>query len=273
MPNRTHRPTRSASRTALCVILGSLSLVLAACGGGGGGGGHDAAHDPVQQARTLKQFGYPAGSGQYIYGYESLPTIAIRNAPGDADMTRWGMTHDGDRYWLFVFRQGSANTLYPFLYDGSGYVYTGTSQQITGTPSDADMSSFAVLYSNGSFALYVRRHGNPTVLYQFRAASVLAPFAYGALGAISNLSTTGAPADADFSRWTMYHDGSIYRQAVFQKGSEDTLYQFGWNGSSYAFSHASRDIVRIVNAPAASFKRKAKILHDGALFRLYQLAP
>lgn len=141
MPNRTLRSTRPASRTVPCVILGTPSLVLAACGRGGG---HDAAHDPVQQAHTPKQFGYPAGSGQYIYGYASFPTIAIRNAPGDADMTHWGMTHDGDRYWLFVFQQGSANTLYPFLYDGTGYVYTGTSQQITGAPNDADMSEAGV---------------------------------------------------------------------------------------------------------------------------------
>ena len=71
----------------------------------------------------------------------------------------------------------------------------------------------------------------------------------------------------------MFHDGSTYRQAVGRIGAPDTLYQFGWNGSSYAYGHNSTNVLSIVDSPADAFPGQARILHDGELYRLYRLAP
>lgn len=271
LPRSLHKPVFRSLATLVAAV---LSLSLAACGGGGGGFGEgETIIAPVQNARSLSQFGYIAGSGQYVYGHASTPRLAITGAPGDVDMNRFAMAHDGSRYWLFVFQHGSDTTLYPFYFDGGSYRFSGVSQEIRGAPSDADTRSFAVLHDGVGYALYLRSLNNELDIYQFRTSSIQSPFVHRAGGAISPLHTTGGPADADYTRWTMFHDGSTYRQAVFQKGSADTLYQFGWNGGSYAYGRSSRGVVQIVDAPENSFKTNAKILHDGSYFRLYQLAP
>ena len=52
---------------------------------------------------------------------------------------------------------------------------------------------------------------------------------------IPNIPITGAPADTNWRRWSMLHDGSVYRMYFFKGSTRDTLYQFGWNGSTYAY--------------------------------------
>ncbi|HNG61479.1 MAG TPA: hypothetical protein PKZ52_16770, partial [Cellvibrionaceae bacterium] len=56
---------------------------------------------------------------------------------------------------------------------------------------------------------------------------------------IPNIQISGAPADTDFKRSAMLHDGSTYRLYFFKKNSTNTLYQFGWNGSVYQYGYNS----------------------------------
>ena len=82
---------------------------------------------------------------------------------------------------------------------------------------------------------------------------------------IPNIPITGAPADANFARWAMLHDGSAYRLYVFQGSSSTTLYQFAWDGSSYAFGFNSIPVLTLTGAPAdVDASRLTMVYGDGA---------
>ena len=53
------------------------------------------------------------------------------------------------------------------------------------------------------------------------------------------IQITDAPDDIDWSRWSMLHDRQLYRMYFFKKDSEDTLYQFAYDGTSYKFGYRS----------------------------------
>ena len=86
---------------------------------------------------------------------------------------------------------------------------------------------------------------------------------------IPNIPIVGAPDDADLSRWAMLHDGSAYRFYAFKRGSNDTIYQFSFNGSAYAFGHNSIPVLRLVDFPADADASSFAMLHDGQAYRLY----
>jgi hypothetical protein len=86
---------------------------------------------------------------------------------------------------------------------------------------------------------------------------------------IPNIPITGAPPDTDWSRWDMLHDGSVYRMYFFKRTSNNTLYQFAWNGSSYAFGHLSIPVLTLVGAPAGADTSSFSMLHDGSEYQLY----
>jgi hypothetical protein len=86
---------------------------------------------------------------------------------------------------------------------------------------------------------------------------------------IPNISITGAPADANLARWAMLHDGATYRFYCFRGSSSDTLYQFGYNGASYAFGHNSIPQLTLVGFPADTDASSLQMLHDGSDYRLY----
>ncbi len=263
------------AHTSLILLACILSLTLAACGGGGGGGGDgpgEGASLPGQDARTLVQFGYRTTTGIYDYGYYSAGKITIRGAPADVDMSRFAMSHDRSYYLLYALNTAS-DRVYVFRYTGRAYVFTA-GVALRDVPADASFTSMAATYSPSiGYSVYLRSATDPTMVYQFQSDTRTGAYTLGGGLAHPALKTTGAPADADFNRWTIFYDGTTYRQAIFRMGSHNTLYQFGWNGTSYEFGHASRAAVLIGNAPAGTHEGNAKILHDGSLFRLYQLAP
>ena len=254
---------------SLLAVLVSSTL-LAACGGGGGGSPEP---NPAQTARTLVQFGYQSETRAYVYGYESIDRLSVLDAPPAADLSRFAMAFGAGRYWLFAMDRNDPFTVYPFQFNGGGYAYVGNATRIVGAPALADTRSFAVLHDGDGFALYLRNSADPTMIYQFRTQSPTEPFVYGAGGAIRQLRTTGAPDDADFTRWSMFHDGTRYRQVVGRHGADTVLYQFAFNGASYEFGYASISVLSIRGAPSDAFTGQAKILHDGADYRLYQAAP
>ncbi|EDM77000.1 hypothetical protein PPSIR1_15905 [Plesiocystis pacifica SIR-1] len=86
---------------------------------------------------------------------------------------------------------------------------------------------------------------------------------------IPNIPITGAPADANLRRWAMLHDGSAYRLYCFKGSSRDTLYQFAWNGSSYAYGHNSIPELTLTNIPADADLSSFSMVHSGSLYHLY----
>ena len=90
---------------------------------------------------------------------------------------------------------------------------------------------------------------------------------------INVIGMSGAPADADLSRWAMLYDGSVYRQYVGRVGDSTTLYQFGFNGASYDFGHRSIPQLSVQGMPDTSDTTSFSMLHDGADYRFYHLDP
>jgi len=88
---------------------------------------------------------------------------------------------------------------------------------------------------------------------------------------VPNIPFTGAPADTDFSRWAMLHDGTTYRLYFFKEGTNDTLYQFGYNAGtqSYEFGFMSISELNITNIPTDADTSSFAMLHDGSVYRLY----
>jgi hypothetical protein len=87
---------------------------------------------------------------------------------------------------------------------------------------------------------------------------------------IPNIPITGSPSDANLVRVAMLHDGTTYRFYAFQGSSSTQLYQYAFDGSSYAFG-ARNAIPRLTlegfpsDVDASSFS----MLHDGSNYRLY----
>jgi hypothetical protein len=86
---------------------------------------------------------------------------------------------------------------------------------------------------------------------------------------IPEIPITGAPVDANFRRFAMLHDGEHYRMYFFKGNTRDTLYQFAWNGSSYAYGHDSIPVLTLTNIPADADMDSFGMLHDGSAYRLY----
>ena len=66
---------------------------------------------------------------------------------------------------------------------------------------------------------------------------------------------TGAPADANFARWAMLHDGADYRLYLFRGSFSDTLYQFAWNGTSYEYGYRSIPVLTLIGSRPTSMRQ------------------
>lgn len=88
---------------------------------------------------------------------------------------------------------------------------------------------------------------------------------------IPKIVFTGAPADTDFTRSAMLHDGSTYRLYFFKQGSDDTLYQFGFNPSTVKYEYGYKSIpqLKLTGIPADADTSNFAMLHDGSDYRLY----
>ena len=72
---------------------------------------------------TLYQFGFNARTGQYEYGYQSIPELKLTNIPDDADTSRFAMLHDGSVYRLYLGKTGNEDAMYQFGYNPSSSDY------------------------------------------------------------------------------------------------------------------------------------------------------
>jgi hypothetical protein len=61
------------------------------------------------------------------------------------------------------------------------------------------------------------------------------------------ISISGAPEDTDWDRWSILHDGSVYRLYFMAIGKSNVLYQFGYNTFSgdYEYGYESKPIIQI----------------------------
>ena len=68
----------------------------------------------------------------------------------------------------------------------------------------------------------------------------------------------------------MLHDGRDYSLHFSRQGSEDTIYQFGYNDStqSYEYGYSSIDNPKLAGKPGDDTSSFA-LLHDGTTCRLY----
>jgi len=159
-------------------------------------------------------------------------------------------------------------------------VYTGSNQydyganggipnlSITSAPADTDFSRSAMLHDGSTYRLYFFKNGTDDTLYQFGYNSATQDYEYG-YSSINVLKITGKPADADPGSFAMLHDGTTFRLYMRSKFSVTTMYQFAWNGSSYAYGHNSIPQLYITGSPADADHSRWAMLHDGTRYRLY----
>lgn len=102
----------------------------------------------------------------------------------------------------------------------------------------------------------------------YRPGTTTYQFGY---NSVNNLQILNAPFDADWSRWATLHDGQMYRLFVFKQGSNNVLYQFGFNMalSTFQYGYQSPPIIQIANVPFDADSRRLMMLHDGGTYRLY----
>ncbi|KIG17135.1 hypothetical protein DB30_03732 [Enhygromyxa salina] len=67
----------------------------------------------------------------------------------------------------------------------------------------------------------------------------------------------------------MLHDGSNYRMYFFKGSTNNKLYQFAWNGKSYAYGHNSIPELTLTNIPADADAGSFSMVHSGKLYHLY----
>lgn len=223
-------------------------------------------------AESLNQASWIPGTQTYQFGYNSIPNIQITNAPADTDYTRSAMLHDGSTYRLYFFRQGSNTRLYQFGWNGSTYEYGYNSipvLRITFRPADANPADFAMLHDGSTYRLYMLSY-DKTKVYQFGWNGSSYRYGYNSIPVIN---ITGAPANTDKSRWAMLHDGQDYRMYFGQYCDTTKLYQFAWNGVSYAYGYNSIPVLTLDSVPNNSNINVMNMLHDGSAYRFYYLAP
>ncbi|GGL01922.1 hypothetical protein [Mangrovihabitans endophyticus] len=220
---------------------------------------------------SLNQFAFVSGTTNYEFGHNSIPNIPITGSPADANIDRVAMLHDGSAYRFYAFQGSTSTKLYQYSFDGSSYAFGHNSipeLTLEGFPSDVDASSFEMLHDGSNYRLYMRRLGDRTTLYQAAFVAGTTTYRFGH-NSIPQIQITGFPADTDWSRWGMLHDGEFYRFYAFKLGSNTEFYQGAFDGSTYAFGHKSIPTLTLVGTPANSDLHDMSMLHDGSDYRLY----
>ncbi len=230
----------------------------------------------LSQVPFLHQGAYNGIS--YEYGYQSLAKIPIKNAPSDIDWNRWSMLEDGSVYRLYFMPLGKSNKLYQFGFNPQTNAYEYGFQSapvipIVGLPFQEQVSSFSMLFDGIDYRLYILDRKNTKKLLQFAydpSYGVNGSYRYG-YNSMDEIIITGAPYDTDWNRWSMLHDGEVYRLYFMPLNRRDVVYQFGFNGYSYEYGYKSSPKIEVVGFPSSLENDQFNVLHDGANYRLYQL--
>ncbi len=159
----------------------------------------------------IYQFAYNSSTGRYEYGFDSIPNLTITGAPADADPSSFAMLHDGTTYRLYMRGKNNPFTLYQFAFNGSSYAFGHNSIaeiDITGSPSDVDITRWAMLHDGSNYRFYAFRSGSNTQFYQYAFNGN--SYAYG-FNSIDVLTLQGRPSNTNSASFAMLHDGSNYR--------------------------------------------------------------
>ena len=169
----------------------------------------------------------------------------------------------------------ASNSLYQAAYQQgtSDYVYGFQSIpeiNVVGQPSDVDLSRWAMLHDKTHYRLYAFRAGSNSEIYQFAFNPSINAYEFG-YNSIPVLSLEGAPSDADFSSFSMLHDGKDYRLYVKKKSASNVLYQFAYvpGTSKYQFGYNSIPEITLKGFPGDTDWTRWQMLHDGSAYRFY----
>jgi hypothetical protein len=223
---------------------------------------------------SVHQFIYATGTNNYVWPTPPWdPTIAITGAPSDTNFRRFAMLFDGTDYRMYFFKGSSRDTIYQFAWNGSSYAYGHNSIPVltlTNIPADADLDSFAMLHDGSDYRLYVRQLGNPALLYQAAYVPGSTQYQFG-YNSIPQIPVTGFPADTDYSRWSMLHDGSAYRIYFMKLGSNVNLYQGSYNAGpvEYQYAFNSIPVLNLVGTPADSNLAQFAMLFAQGAYHFY----
>ena len=97
-------------------------------------------------------------------------------------------------------------------------------------------------------------------------------YTYGHNTTAPNIIISKAPDDTDFKRWAALHDGDTWRVYFLKKGSNNTIYQFSWNGDEKSFEYGfntSNPELLIINIPTDANPEQISMLNDGGPSDLY----
>jgi hypothetical protein len=222
---------------------------------------------------TLNQGAWEYATDRYVYGHRSIPEIEITGAPDDADFTRWAMLHDDVDYLLYCFRGDTTDTLYSFGWNGFTYAHghhDAREVTLADAPNATSFDGIAMLHAHGRKIAYLRVDDEPSTLLQFVRLPGTDVFRWNVANHIPRIAVVGFPADTDWARWDMLHDGVDFRFYAFQGDSDDRLYQGAFNVQSLQYEYGYRSIpnLRLVGYPDGSGS-SSSMLHDGDDYRFY----
>lgn len=98
------------------------------------------------------------------YVYKPEMTVTISNIPKTANLGSIAVLHDGTDYHLYLMDYNTPNELHQFVWDGSTYVcHPEWEMTITNIPNTASTTSFAMLYGENTYFLYLLNESNNNV--------------------------------------------------------------------------------------------------------------
>lgn len=142
--------------------------------------------------------------------------------------------------------------------------------KIIKAPADTDWKRWAMLHDGKAYRLYFFKKDSQNKIYQFAFNRAKNAYQYG-YNSIPVLTLDNAPRDADFSSFSMLHDGKDYRLYLRPKSNAKALYQFAWmpGTTSYKFGYRSIPKMNITGFPKDTDWKRWQMLHDGDSYRFY----
>lgn len=192
---------------------------------------------------------------EYKYSFDNQ--ISIKNAPNDADWSRWAMLHDGSHYRLYCFKKDTNHTLYQFAFDGVNYTFGHESiSEITleNVPEHVNTTVFAMLHDGKDYRLYLGDKSNSDILHQFEWNSESYVYKPELTMQIAGLSL-----DADTDVIAMLHNGEDYIYYALDV-DKDRLHLAVYNSNVHFYE--AINTLPIVNIPQQTNKNSFSMLYS-----------
>lgn len=226
----------------------------------------------IPEHTSLNQFAWVQNTNDYTFGHNSIPNMRLEGFPEDTDYSRWAMLHDGESYRVYLFQEGSSDTIYQGAFNRSSEAYEFGFNSIPkfilqAIPEDADPSRFAMLHDGSDYRLYMMSNDTPNQLIQFAFDPQINTYVFG-YRSIPRIAITDVPGQIDRNGWGMLHDGKRYRLYNWKRG-EAQIYQASFNGTDYQFGYDSIPLLDLLEIPQDSNLTDFAMLYDGMDYRFY----